>query len=89
MEEDISSWKGDPLIEESLSSPSSSNSISWWSLSNNNNAQSLENVTLIGYHQENATNSTQEMPIDMKFNDGHLLSIIGYSILFFFSAVGK
>lgn len=30
-----------------------------------------------------------ELPIDMQFNDGHLLSIIVYSILFVVATVGN
>ncbi|XP_022920796.1 adipokinetic hormone/corazonin-related peptide receptor variant I-like isoform X2 [Onthophagus taurus] len=34
-------------------------------------------------------NDTNELPLDMQFNDGHVLSIIVYSILMVFSAVGN
>lgn len=33
--------------------------------------------------------SDDELPIDMRFNDGHLISITVYSILFVCSAIGK
>lgn len=34
------------------------------------------------------TNSSH-LPIDMRFNDGHMLSIVVYSILMVFSAIGN
>lgn len=33
--------------------------------------------------------SADNLPIDMKFNAGHKLSIIGYSVLMVFSAIGN
>lgn len=30
-----------------------------------------------------------QLPIDMRFNEGHMLSIIAYSILMFISAIGN
>lgn len=30
-----------------------------------------------------------DLPIDMQFNNGNLLSVIGYSVLMFISAVGN
>lgn len=33
--------------------------------------------------------SADSLPIDMKFNAGHKLSIIGYSVLMVFSAIGN
>lgn len=35
-----------------------------------------------------AGNSTH-LPIDMRFNDGHLISIVVYSVLMVFSAIGN
>ena len=38
-------------------------------------------------HQANET--VWELPIDMRFNDGHVISIVVYSILMIFSAVSN
>lgn len=35
------------------------------------------------------TDLTEELPIDMRFNNGHLLAIVVYSGLMLFSAVGN
>jgi hypothetical protein len=31
----------------------------------------------------------QNMPSDMQFNESHLISIVGYSLIFVFSAIGE
>lgn len=47
-------------------------------VSGGNNSSSRYNDTL-----------EMELPLDMQFNDGHLLSIVVYSILMVFSAIGN
>jgi len=44
------------------------------------------NTTLSG---RDVQTEEPELPIDMRFNDGHLLSVIVYSILMVFSAIGN
>ena len=37
----------------------------------------------------NHTMSETELPEDMKFNSGHVVSLVGYSTLFLVSSIGK
>ncbi|KRT85046.1 hypothetical protein AMK59_2085 [Oryctes borbonicus] len=37
----------------------------------------------------NESNITNNLPLDMRFNDGHVLSIVVYSVLMVFSAIGN
>lgn len=41
------------------------------------------------YDGDNLTDSTNGLPIDMRFNDGHRLSIMVYSTLMLISAIGN
>lgn len=66
------------------SSNFSSSEESNWSFIRNSSNNSKDEVG----GELNFTNSEQ-LPIDMKFNDGHLLSIIGYSALLLVSAIGN
>lgn len=47
-----------------------------------------DTADVVGFNSS-SQNETMELPLDMQFNDGHLLSIIGYSILMVFSAIGN
>lgn len=38
---------------------------------------------------QSTSRETTTLPIDMQFNDGHIVSISVYSVLFIFSAIGK
>ena len=41
------------------------------------------------YNSSNNSRLAPEMPIEMKFNESHLIAIVGYSLLFILSAMGK
>ena len=54
----------------------------------------MENSTELLLPQENIssfnhTMSETELPEDMKFNSGHVVSLVGYSTLFLVSSIGK
>ena len=54
----------------------------------------MENSTELILPQENIsslniTMSETELPEDMKFNSGHVVSLVGYSTLFLVSSIGK
>jgi hypothetical protein len=49
----------------------------------------ISNSTVSDTTAGNHPISESQLPIDMQFNDGHLLSIIVYSILLIFSAIGN
>ncbi|OXA64610.1 gonadotropin-releasing hormone receptor isoform X2 [Folsomia candida] len=42
-----------------------------------------------GFSSNGNSTTQNELPLDMQFNDGHLLSVIVYSILMFISAIGN
>lgn len=59
-----------------------------------NSASQGENFSMgIGTAEHNSTSldnsSIPEMPIDMQFNEGHILAIVIYSLLMIFSSVGN
>ena len=41
------------------------------------------------YESANYPNGSWELPIDMQFNDGHIIAIVLYSLLFVLSSVGN
>lgn len=43
----------------------------------------------VNYATESISKKSQELPIDMQFNAGHLLSVIAYSVLLIISSVGN
>lgn len=54
------------------------------------NQEIQDHRNLLDWSQAPGENSTDiELPIDMRFNEGHILSIIVYSILMVFSAIGN
>ncbi|XP_054277217.1 adipokinetic hormone/corazonin-related peptide receptor variant I-like [Macrosteles quadrilineatus] len=48
-----------------------------------------DNVPTFGFFPDWRNISGYEIPIDMRFNAGHVVSIVFYSILFVFSAIGN
>lgn len=48
----------------------------------------VDNIT-IPAKEEIGQDDKPQLPIDMKFNEGHLLAILVYSVLMIFSAIGN
>jgi len=49
----------------------------------------FDNVSLWNFTKGENFTMKKELPIDMKFNDGHRLAIISHSVLMFLSAIGN
>jgi hypothetical protein len=49
----------------------------------------IPNFTNTLYNNDSDPKKVAGLPIEMQFNDGHLLSIVVYSILLVFSAIGN
>lgn len=83
----------------SSSSAATPTSLSWGLVDNEGDGDGGESMTTFWEHKEDDSsiwnNSTPnstielELPIDMQFNAGHVLSIVVYSVLFVLSAIGK
>ncbi|OXA64409.1 hypothetical protein Fcan01_02599 [Folsomia candida] len=81
----------------SSSSAATPTSLSWGLVDNEGDGDGGESMTTFWEHKEDDSsiwnNSTPnstielELPIDMQFNAGHVLSIVVYSVLFVLSAI--
>ncbi|XP_046661780.1 adipokinetic hormone/corazonin-related peptide receptor variant I-like isoform X2 [Homalodisca vitripennis] len=49
----------------------------------------IDDVPTLGFFPDWCNNASYNVTIDMCFNDGHVISIVLYSILFVFSAIGN
>lgn len=58
-------------------------------MSPSHNEEIPDHRGLTDWSTSNQTNFTGDLPLDMRFNDGHVLSIVAYSILMVFSAIGN
>lgn len=53
------------------------------------NEEIHDHRNLLGWSVANNLTDYSHLPIDMRFNDGHMLSIVVYSVLMVFSAIGN